>query len=106
MAAESIYFPASAMRSSSLAYCICSPPSNAQRRRDRSVNVAGTAGDIRFRFVSRVPSFKNARVLVKLVSHVAELQYDLVVLGAQRFCQVAAKLSLLAEIGSCGTHAV
>lgn len=81
-------------------------PSHAQRQGDRSVNDAGTARNVLFRFVSRDPSFENARVVVKLVSHVAELQCDLVVLRAQRFCQYAAKLSLLAEIGSCGTHAV
>ncbi|CAO4155216.1 hypothetical protein LNAOJCKE_5674 [Methylorubrum aminovorans] len=58
------------------------------------------------RLFSRDPSFENARVIVKLVGHLAELQYDRVVLRGQRFCQFAAKLSLLAEIVSCGMHAV
>ena len=83
-----------------------SSPSHAKRRRDRSVNDAGTARNVHLRFVSRDPSFENARVVVELVSHVLQLGHDRIVLIEDGARKIPAKLSLLAEIGSCGTHAV
>lgn len=66
----------------------------------------GPAGDILFRFFSGKTSFEDACVLVKLISHGAELQYDRVILRKQRCYQFAAKVGPLAVMGSCGTHSV